>query len=152
MSGWGQSKEEHWSATQFDKYGFRRSDLKAIADKLGVNLDIPIEDIVTSGENRKPETFSEEDISVLRSEISLLKEKIKKLNSERPTLLGKYRKDDPLLLAIQIRNTEWNMYDPDNDRATRGNQMAIIQDLEGKGFSNAQAKAIEMVACPIKRG
>ncbi|HCJ4705825.1 TPA: hypothetical protein NR743_005295, partial [Klebsiella pneumoniae] len=128
------------------------SDLKAIADKLGVNLDIPIEDIVTSGENRKPEIFSEEDISVLRSEISLLKEKIKKLNSERPTLLGKYRKDDPLLLAIQIRNTEWNMYDPDNDRATRGNQVAIIQDLEGKGFSNAQAKAIEMVACPIKRG
>jgi uncharacterized Zn ribbon protein len=57
-----------------------------------------------------------------------------------------------LLLAIQIRNTEWNMYDPDNDRATRGNQVAIIQDLEGKGFSNAQAKAIEMVACPIKRG
>jgi hypothetical protein len=44
------------------------------------------------------------------------------------------------------------MYDPDNDRATRGNQVAIIQDLEGKGFSNAQAKAIEMVACPIKRG
>ncbi|MBC5075705.1 MULTISPECIES: hypothetical protein [Klebsiella pneumoniae complex] len=152
MSGWGQSKEEHWSATQFDNYGFRRSDLKAIADKLGVNLDIPIEEIVTSGENRKPEIFSEEDISVLRSEISLLKDKIKKLKSERPTLLGEYRKDDPLLLAIQIRNTEWNTYDPDNDRATRGNQVAIIQDLEGKGFSNSQAKAIEMVACPIKRG
>ncbi|WP_369128338.1 hypothetical protein [Klebsiella variicola] len=152
MSGWGQSKEEHWSATLFDNYGFRRSDLKAIADKLGVNLDIPIEEIVTSGENRKPEIFSEEDISVLRSEISLLKDKIKKLKSERPTLLGEYRKDDPLLLAIQIRNTEWNTYDPDNDRATRGNQVAIIQDLEGKGFSNSQAKAIEMVACPIKRG
>ncbi|MEI7253539.1 hypothetical protein [Dickeya dadantii] len=152
MSGWGQRKEEHWSVKQFDNYGFRRSDLKDIADKLGVNLDIPLDEITASGGDRKQETFSEEDISVLRSEIASLKDRIKKLMQERPSNLGEYRKDDPLLLAIQIRNNEWAKYDPDNDRVTRGNQASIIQDLENKGFSNAQAKSIEMVACPIKRG
>ncbi|MFJ5401281.1 hypothetical protein [Pectobacterium sp. CHL-2024] len=152
MSGWGQQNNDHWSAKQFDSYGFRRADLKAIADKLGVSLDTPLEKITATGKNRDQETFSEEDISILRSEIAALKEKIKKLMQERPAHLGEYRKDDPLLLAIQIRNNEWNQYDPDNDRATRGNQAAIKQSLENMGFTNRQAESIELVACPIKRG
>ncbi|EOB5457718.1 hypothetical protein ACIUVW_004078, partial [Yersinia enterocolitica] len=61
------------------------------------------------------------------------------------------REDDPLYLAIQIRNQEWSKYDNENDRATRGNQTAIIKELEDKGLPNIQAKAIELVACPIKR-
>ncbi|EOB5456059.1 hypothetical protein ACIUVW_002380, partial [Yersinia enterocolitica] len=61
------------------------------------------------------------------------------------------REDDPLYLAIQIRNQEWSKYDHENDRATRGNQTAIIKELEDKGLPNIQAKAIELVACPIKR-
>ncbi|MFW5410046.1 hypothetical protein B7L51_015660 [Pectobacterium brasiliense] len=152
MSGWGQQNNDHWSAKQFDCYGFRRADLKAIADKLGVSLDTPLEKITATGKDRDQETFSEEDISILRSEIAALKEKIKKLMQERPAHLGEYRKDDPLLLAIQIRNNEWNQYDPDNDRATRGNQAAIKQSLENMGFTNRQAESIELVACPIKRG
>ncbi len=85
------------------------------------------------------------------AEIQRLKIRIAELEADSPSCLGKYHDNDPLLLAIQIRNKDWKRYDPDNDRATRGSQVAIIHELEEKGFSNAQAKSIEMVACPIKR-
>lgn len=32
MAGW--LNNDHWSAPNFDKYGFRRSDLKEFAEKL----------------------------------------------------------------------------------------------------------------------
>lgn len=142
---------EHWAAANFDIYGFRRADLKKLADKIGVNLDTPLDEIDPAKDLKNPEVFTKEDISILRNEISNLKDKIKKLTEERPALLGEYRKDDPLLLAIQIRNKDWVDYDPDNDRATRGSQDGIIKDLENQGFTNRQASSIEMVACPIKR-
>ncbi|HGE8287429.1 TPA: hypothetical protein ACGD4M_002944 [Serratia marcescens] len=150
MAGWG--SRDHWSAELFDKYGFRRADLKAMADRIGVNLDVPLDKINADSKGKKHDFFSEEDVSLLRGEIASLKEKIKKLTQERPSLLGKYREDDPLLLAIQIRNSEWSQYDPDNDRATRGNQAAIKHSLEKRGFTSRQAESIELVACPIKRG
>lgn len=56
-----------------------------------------------------------------------------------------------MLLAIEIRNKEWEKYDPENDRATRGNQDAIITYLQNKGYTKRQAESIELVACPIKR-
>lgn len=88
---------------------------------------------------------------MLLGEIQQLKNKIIALSEKVPILLGELREDDPLLLAIQIRNSEWAKYDPDNDRPTRGSQAAITQELEGKGFNKRQAEAIELVACPIKR-
>lgn len=151
MAGWGNN--DHWSAPHFDVYGFRRSELKALADKLGMDLTIPISEVkptLLTDADSKP--LSDADIGKLRLEIDSLKTQLRKLEHERPILIKKYREDDPLYLAIQIRNQEWSSYDHDNDRTTRGNQLSIIKELEGKGFSNSQAKAIEMVACPIKRG
>ncbi|AOR59543.1 hypothetical protein [Pectobacterium parmentieri] len=154
MNGWGKPNQDHWSAPHFDAYGFRRSELKELADKLSMDLSTPLEEVTpttfNSAESIKP--MSDADIEMLRMEIDSLRRQIRKLENERPILIKKYRDDDPLYLAIQIRNQEWAKYDTENDRATRGNQVAIIQTLEGKGFSNAQAKSIEMVACPIKRG
>lgn len=152
MAGWGQPVKDHWSAPHFDNYGFRRSELKQLADRLGLDLSIPLEDVKPTqqiGVDSKP--LSESDVEILKMEIDTLKKQVRKLESERPILINKFREDDPLYLAIKIRNQEWSKYDPDNDRQTRGNQTAIVKDLEDKGFSNIQAKAIEMVACPIKR-
>ncbi|EAM7097573.1 hypothetical protein FIV60_09915 [Salmonella enterica] len=144
--------KDHWSAPAFDTYGFRRSELKQLADKLGIDLSTPLEDVKPTslnGVEQKP--LSEADVEILKMEIDSLKKQVRKLENERPILINRYREDDPLYLAIKIRNQEWAKYDPDNDRQTRGNQTAIVRDLEDKGFSNVQAKSIEMVACPIKR-
>lgn len=150
MAGW--RKNDHWSAPHFDAYGFRRSDLKMLADKLQMDLSIPIEDVTpTASTNIDSKPLSEADVEMLRMEVDSLRKQIRKLESERPILLKKYRDDDPLYLAIQIRNQEWSKYNPESDRPTRGNQTAIIKELEDKEFSNIQARAIELVACPIKR-
>lgn len=151
MAGWGNS--DHWSAPHFDAYGFRRSDLKRLADKLGVDLFIPLDEItpnISDSTDSKP--LSEADIEMLRMEIDALKKQVRKLESERPILIKKYREDDPLFLAMQIRNKEWSKYDQNNDRATRANQASIKQELEDMGFTSRQAESIELVACPIKRG
>ncbi|MFA9593063.1 hypothetical protein [Citrobacter telavivensis] len=152
MAGWGINNGDHWSAEKFDNYGFRRSDLKSFADKIGVNLEIPLEDIIANPTGNVNENPSQEDINHLKSKIASLEKHIEKLTSERPKSLGLYRADDPLLLAIEIRNREWASYDPDNDRMTRGNQAAIKQELEQRGFTSRQAESIELVACPIIRG
>ncbi|WP_086111328.1 hypothetical protein [Xenorhabdus beddingii] len=64
--------------------------------------------------------------------------------------LNKFRDDDPLALAIEIRNKEWAGYVHD-DKSTRGNQESIILELTNKGLSKKQAESVELVACPIKR-
>ncbi|MET4879007.1 hypothetical protein L9G70_16315 [Morganella morganii] len=130
-------------------YGFKRQDITDFFHSKGkaVNFGLP------------PMNFEEvkEEVNLISlgdalSEIQRLKAKIEELENKQPILLGVYRDNDPLLLAIEIRNSEWAKYDPENDRMTRGNQEAIIKELEdNKNFSNAQAKAIEQVACPIKR-
>jgi len=152
MAGWGMNNSDHWSAEKFDKYGFRRSDLKSFADKIGVNLETPLEDIIATPAKIVSGASSQEDIHQLKSKVASLEQYIEKLTSERPISLGLYRADDPLLLAIEIRNREWASYDPDNDRMTRGNQAAIKQELEQRGFTSRQAESIELVACPIIRG
>ncbi|EBQ9796992.1 hypothetical protein DM035_22975 [Salmonella enterica subsp. enterica serovar Kottbus] len=151
MAGW--RNYDHWSAPHFDVYGFRRSDLKTLAEKLGMDLSIPLDEI-TPGvpEPTDSKLLSGADVEMLRMEIDMLKRQVRKLESERPILIKKYREDDPLFLAIQIRNKEWSRYDHDNDRATRANQASIKQELENMGFTSRQAESIELVACPIKRG
>lgn len=64
--------------------------------------------------------------------------------------LRRFRDDDPLALAIDIRNKEWASYDP-NEADSRVKQESIITGLISKGFSKKQAESIELVACPIKR-
>ncbi|MDS1916031.1 hypothetical protein QSI79_22330 [Enterobacter asburiae] len=112
--------------------------LKAKSDKNQRAIDNYVEDQLT--------------IDTLKQEIKSLKNKIQELSANVPCLLGVYREDDPLLLAIHIRNTEWAKFNPENDRATRANQAAIKHELEQRGFTTRQAESIELVACPIIRG
>lgn len=151
MAGW--ESNDHWSAPHFDVYGFRRSDLKNLAEKLSMDLSIPLDKITPNTQeitDSKP--LSDADVEMLRMEIESLKKQVRKLESERPILIKRYREDDPLYLAIQIRNKEWSKYDPENDRATRVNQVSIKKTLEDMGFTSRQAESIELVACPIRRG
>ncbi|EFN4213506.1 hypothetical protein FQI95_12605 [Escherichia coli] len=148
-----QNCDVRWSASLFDKHGFRRVELKEFAEKIGIDLFLPLSEITLPTSDVVDNEFldDEQNIEVLLAEISSLKEQIRKLESERPILLNKYRDDDPLYLAIEIRNREWANYDPENERATRGNQGAITTELEKRGFTSRQAASIELVACPIKR-
>ncbi|EMX4958794.1 hypothetical protein ACHQJC_20475 [Raoultella planticola] len=88
----------------------------------------------------------------LKNEIECLKAEAEKLLTKLPCQLGKYRDDDPLLIAIQLRNSEWLSYDED-DRKTIPSQEALVAQLKQQyqSMPDAQARAIEKVACPIKR-
>lgn len=92
------------------------------------------------------------DNQKLTEQLNESNKKFEELKRQIPILLGKYRQDDPLLLAIQIRNKEWANYN-EQDRKTRPTQEAICEDL--KTNYNVQtdqlAKAIELVSCPINR-
>ncbi|MFQ0972371.1 hypothetical protein [Gilliamella sp. BG6] len=92
------------------------------------------------------------DNQKLTEQLNKAQIKIEELKEQIPILLGKYRADDPLLLAIQIRNKEWSKYN-EQDRRTRPTQDAICEAL--KANYNVQtdqlAKAIELVSCPINR-
>lgn len=139
----------------YDNYGFKRASLQSFAEEIGINLDAPNE------KNTEEDNFyssiltginkNNSDSEALMREIEKLKYRIQELENERPILLKEYRDDDPLYLAIQIRNKEWANYDPKKDPATRGNQAAIKQELKERNISEIEATAIEKVACPIKR-
>lgn len=139
----------------YDNYGFKRASLQSFAEQIGINLDTPNEK-KTKKDNYASPVITEEnknnyDSEALIKEIEKLKYRIQELENERPILLKEYRDDDPLYLAIQIRNREWANYDPENDRTTRGNHAAITQELKELGVKERQAIAIELVACPINR-
>ena len=100
MAGWGQPVKDHWSAPAFDTYGFRRSELKQLADKLGIDLSTPLEEVKPTplnGVEQKP--LSEADVEILKMEIDTLKKQVRKLENERPILINRYREDDPLYLG-----------------------------------------------------
>ncbi|EBA9121413.1 hypothetical protein CED64_08085 [Salmonella enterica] len=143
----------HYSA--YDEYGFKRDELQELADAMGVDLYTPIELLTEKDKAVSPviteETKNNYNSEALILEIEKLKHRIQELENERPILLKEYRDDDPLYLAIQIRNREWANYDPKKDPATRGNQAAIKQELKERNISEIEATAIEKVACPIKR-
>lgn len=144
------SKYRNFRDDAYYIYGFKRQEIVDYFYSKGkqINLGIPpmkFEDV----EDPQSEQLT---LDEALSEIERLNNRINELEGLLPKFLSKYREDDPLLLAIQIRNSEWNGYDPDNDRLTRGNQAAIKQSLENRGFTSRQAESIELVACPIKRG
>ena len=85
-------------------------------------------------------------------EINLLREKVKELEGKLPIFLGEYRDDDPLLIAIRLRNEHWANYDEEN-RKTIPAQDALFALLKQQyeDMPDIQARSIEKVACPIKR-
>ncbi|CUR85092.1 hypothetical protein JQ098_004128 [Salmonella enterica subsp. enterica serovar Typhimurium] len=130
-------------------YGFKRQELTDFFHSKGKHVDFGVPPMSFEDSSDLDGALTLNDAL---AEVESLKSRVRDLEALLPILLGEYRNDDPLLLAIQIRNKDWLDYDPDNDRATRGNQAAIIHDLEKRGFPKRQAEAIELVACPIKRG
>ncbi|MGR3807989.1 SlyX protein [Pasteurella testudinis] len=65
-----------------------------------------------------------------------------------PQLLGVYRDDDPLKIAIEVRNKYWSSY-PENVKSN-----AQIRDYIMRYYgitSKTRAEYIEVVACPIDR-
>lgn len=96
----------------------------------------------------------QEDVSYedLEKEIERLRNENAELLDKLPCFLGEFRSDDPLLIAIQLRNSEWSKYDVD-DRKTIPSQDALVAQLreQYKDMPDVQARAIEKVACPIKR-
>ncbi|EMQ3456327.1 hypothetical protein WE682_001758 [Escherichia coli O132:H21] len=151
----------YWEDPEFENIGFIRGEIFAIfPDVLDALTKL---EGANSSENdeaqgrdiEKKELRTEDDllsqIAMLEKENESLMERVNQLEKERPILLRAYRDDDPLYLAIEIRNREWANYNPNNDMATRGNQEAIKKELQERGFSSRQAESIELVACPIKR-
>ena len=64
-----------------------------------------------------------------------------------PVLLGAYRSDDPLKIAIEVRNKYWASY-PDNVKSNTQIRDYIIRDYS---VTKTFATEIEKIACPIDR-
>ncbi|HDU7917438.1 TPA: hypothetical protein RGH07_002313 [Serratia marcescens] len=101
---------------------------------------------------REKEGQKEASRDDLEKEIERLQTEVDELLTKLPCQLGDFRDDDPLLIAIQLRNSEWSSYDED-DRKSIPSQEALVAQLKQQyqNMPDAQARAIEKVACPIKR-
>lgn len=94
----------------------------------------------------------EKRIKILSDENTILKSELDELRHDKPKYLGVFRGDDPLLIAINIRNVEWASFDENDARVTTPSADYVIEKLkEQYGMSHALASAIERVACPIVR-
>lgn len=139
----------------YAKYGFNRQELTDFFYSKGkfVNFGLPPMNFELTED-------AVEDISLndALEEIERLKARVAELEACTPSFLGKYMEDDPLLLAIRIRNDEWSNYKPD-DRKSAPTQVYMQEKIKeilrlefGLDINTAAiAKAIERVACPIER-
>ncbi|AVE42842.1 hypothetical protein ACU7RR_004239 [Providencia stuartii] len=100
------------------------------------------------------DTEDGKSVASLESEIEKLKGQLQDLELKVPNGLCQYREDDPLAIAIKLRNEVWADYDEDS-RSTIPTQewvvAKLIDDYKKFNMAKAQAQAIEKVACPIKR-
>ena len=95
---------------------------------------------------------SSEEIKKLKSELEEKDKKITELQTALgdknvPILLGAHRNDDPLKIAIEVRNKYWANY-PDNVKSNTQIRDYIIRDY---GVTQTLATEIEKIACPINR-
>lgn len=88
----------------------------------------------------------------LTEQLNDAKKEIEDLKKQVPILLGKYRDDDLLSLAIKVRNEEWANYDHSTGKGKTAQNGIIAELMEKYKVSEKKAKAIELVACPIDRG
>lgn len=138
------------------EFHFRKEQLKQVLSAAGISYQFDDQcDIVAEVDDK---SFDKKldgyklEISNLLDENSKLKREVYSLKSHEPKYLGVFRSDDPLLIAIKIRNTEWASYDENNVRLSTPSADYVIEKLkEQHGMSHALASAIERVACPIVR-
>ncbi|WP_032093376.1 MULTISPECIES: hypothetical protein [Pasteurellaceae] len=101
----------------------------------------------------------ENNIDELHKEIDNLKVELAEKNNQItelqaalndkniPILLGECRKDDPLKIAIEVRNKYWADY-PENVKSNKQIQSYIMRDYD---VTKTTAAEIEKIACPIDR-
>ena len=92
------------------------------------------------------------EIEKLKKELEEKDKKIAELQTALgdknvPVLLGAYRSDDPLKIAIEVRNKYWASY-PDNVKSNTQIRDYIIRDYS---VTKTFATEIEKIACPIDR-
>ncbi|HAT1525747.1 TPA: hypothetical protein I8W52_000881 [Morganella morganii] len=118
------------------------------------NLDWPFELPEDKAGVTNNTVFLQSKIEKLEFENESLKKKINELKQGLPLMLSMYRDDDPLSIAIKLRNEIWVEYNEDS-RSTIPTQdwvvAKLIDDYKEFEMTKAQAQAIEKVACPIKR-
>lgn len=93
-----------------------------------------------------------QEIERLKSELEEKDKKITELQTALgdknvPILLGAHRNDDPLKIAIEVRNKYWASY-PDNVKSNTQIRDYIIRDYS---VTKTFATEIEKIACPIDR-
>lgn len=108
-----------------------------------------------SNQEKKEEADLAEDsvqtIQTLMVEKGRLEEELSDLKATSPIFLEQYRQDDPLSIAIKLRNAEWSSFN-ENVRATIPSAEYLVAKIKSEyAMSDALAKAIEKVACPIQR-
>lgn len=89
----------------------------------------------------------------LTEQLNQAKKEIEDLKKIVPILLGQYKNDDLLLLAIQSRYKYWSNYtdtDP-NYKSLSAEQIRRSIKKEFNHLSDRELKAIEFVSCPINR-
>lgn len=133
-----------------------RTDVTLVKDQvtewaLSHDLKWPFELLINinNTENSTDELLTK--IEKIELENKNLKIKLNELKTNIPSLLSRYRDDDPLAIAIKLRNEEWNNYSEDSRPPSQDGLVKQIMTEYGSGMTEAQAKAIEKVACPIKR-
>ncbi|WP_446470748.1 hypothetical protein [Xenorhabdus stockiae] len=131
----------------YDRFGFIKEELDLFFESKNINLDFQS---INSYNLKLDDDKKDELITKLRHEIEAINKNKVENNFGSILYLNEFRDDDPLALAIEIRNKEWAGYVHD-DKSTRGNQESIILELTNKGLSKKQAESVELVACPIKR-
>ncbi|HDR1927878.1 TPA: hypothetical protein R4320_001875 [Pasteurella multocida] len=105
-----------------------------------------------SDQSYKNEANLAEEIKELKSKLEEKDKTIIKLqaaldNKEIPILLGAYRENDPLKIAIEVRNEYWKSY-PDNVKSNTQIRKSIVKKY---GITQTLATEIEKIACPIDR-
>ncbi|WP_340618342.1 hypothetical protein [Xenorhabdus entomophaga] len=145
------------------EYGYNeayRVDVTLVKDQITkwakeYNLDWPFTlSIIKNNHDEKKIDNLLMQIESLNSKNNQLKTEIEILKSNQPSLLGNYRVDDPLLIAIKLRNEEWTKYNEDLRDTIPVQEWAVeklLEEYKQFGMTKAQAQAIEKVACPIKR-
>lgn len=158
LEGWYACVEDESDAYQ--EFFFKGSEVTMSFLDMGEKLPPCLEDFRVAAEKKlkrrdeelKVKTEKTISIDTLRNEISLLNEKLAQVTKKVPQKLGAYRGDDPLEIAINLRNVEWSSFDEDDARATTPSAEYLVAKLKSEyGMSGALAAAIEKVACPILR-
>lgn len=118
------------------------------------DIKISYKDLIKLIPASLPSTFNdlEQEIKKLKSELEEKDKKITELQTALddkniPILLGVHRNDDPLKIAIEVRNKYWASY-PDNVKSNTQIRDYIIRDYS---VTKTFATEIEKIACPIDR-